>query len=247
MAVALTPSQFTVDLDELENAIGTVQTHSDIISGNCQGITAVMQALPGYWITPAGSAFSAVAEACTTQMNALSALLGEMVRRMQAAHQTYLTMEQTNFGNLQGQNLATGGSSPSADYAAPAPGQLPAPADHVAPAPGQLPAPADHAVPPADHAVPPADHAVPPADHAVPPADHAAAPARPGHRPAPADHAVPPADHAAAPARPGHRPAPADRSVRGAGGRGGSRARSVREAGRPAPGDEAKSSHEEAP
>jgi WXG100 family type VII secretion target len=98
---SITISEFRVDLDHLESAIGTVQAQADSINNSCQAITGVMQDIPGAWNTPAGQTFSVLTQACITQMDALNGLLAEMIQRMQAAYQTYLNAEQTNFSNLQ--------------------------------------------------------------------------------------------------------------------------------------------------
>jgi WXG100 family type VII secretion target len=98
---SITISEFRVDLDDLESAIGTVQAQADSINSSCQAITGVMQDIPGAWNTPAGQTFSVLTQACITQMDALNGLLAEMIQRMQAAYQTYLNAEQTNFSNLQ--------------------------------------------------------------------------------------------------------------------------------------------------
>lgn len=97
----LTISEFKVDLDQLESATGTVQAQSGTINSSCQAITGIMQDIPPSWNTPAGQTFSELTQACINQMNALTGLLAEMIQRMQAAYQTYLNMEQTNFNNLQ--------------------------------------------------------------------------------------------------------------------------------------------------
>lgn len=97
----LTLSQFKVDLDQLESAIGTVHAQADIINSNCQAITGIMNEVPGAWNSPAGQTFTVLAQACTKQMDALGGLLGEMIQRMQSAYQTYLNAERTNFNNLQ--------------------------------------------------------------------------------------------------------------------------------------------------
>lgn len=97
----LTISEFKVDLDQLQAAIGTVQAQADTIDSDCQAITGIMQDIPGAWNTPAGQTFTVLAQACTTQMNTLTGLLAEMIQRMQTAYQTYLDIEQANFGNLQ--------------------------------------------------------------------------------------------------------------------------------------------------
>jgi uncharacterized protein YukE len=99
--VTLTLTQFRVDLDQLESATRTVQGQADSINTDCQQITATMQQVPPSWNTPAGQTFETLTLACIVQMNALGEVLGEMIQRMQAAYQTYLSIEQTNFNNLQ--------------------------------------------------------------------------------------------------------------------------------------------------
>lgn len=98
---ALTGSEFRVDLSQFEDAIHAVSNQASTIDTRCSDITAVMQVTPQEWVTPAGAAFDDLAQACTRQMGALSALLAEMVNRMRSAYQTYLNAEQANFGNFQ--------------------------------------------------------------------------------------------------------------------------------------------------
>jgi uncharacterized protein YukE len=106
VAVAsITLSELKVDLDDLEGAIGIVQTHADIINDSCSNIAAALHSVPGDWITPAGNIFDSVTQMCTTQMNTLTGLLGEMVQRMRTSHQNYLNMEQANVKNLENLDL----------------------------------------------------------------------------------------------------------------------------------------------
>jgi WXG100 family type VII secretion target len=101
MATNLTMTQFKADLADFENAIQVVSAQAGVIDQNCQDLTAAMQGVPQTWMSPAGQTFAELVPPCTKQMHALNDLLAQMVRRMRAAHETYLNMEQTNTRNLQ--------------------------------------------------------------------------------------------------------------------------------------------------
>jgi WXG100 family type VII secretion target len=101
MATSLTMAGFRVDLQQLEDAIGTVQAQADTINTRCTEIKQAMQEVPADWSSPAEQTFTPVMQACETQMDNLTTLLGQMITRMQAAYQTYLNAEQTNFSNFQ--------------------------------------------------------------------------------------------------------------------------------------------------
>jgi hypothetical protein len=98
---SLTMAEFKVDLAQFQNAIQVVSAQADVIDTNCQDITAAMRVAPLSWVTPSGKTFDELAQACNTQMQALTGLLTEMVQRMQAAYQTYLATEEANTRNLQ--------------------------------------------------------------------------------------------------------------------------------------------------
>jgi WXG100 family type VII secretion target len=101
MATSLTIGEFRVDLQQLDDAIGTVSAQSDTINTRCTEIKQAMQAVSGAWSSPAEQTFTPVMQACETQMTNLTQLLSEMVQRMQTAYQTYLNAEQTNYQNFQ--------------------------------------------------------------------------------------------------------------------------------------------------
>jgi WXG100 family type VII secretion target len=101
MATSLTIGEFKVDLQQLEDAIGTVGAQADTINTRCAEIKEAMEDVPGDWSSPAEQTFTPVMQACSTQMDNLTQLLGEMVQRMQDAYQTYLNAEQANFQNFQ--------------------------------------------------------------------------------------------------------------------------------------------------
>jgi uncharacterized protein YukE len=98
---SLTPGEFKVDLSQFEDAIRAVTAQSGVIEARCQDITALGQSVQSAWVTPAGQGFADLAQACSKQSTALTALLTEMIQRMQAAYQSYLAAEQANFKNLQ--------------------------------------------------------------------------------------------------------------------------------------------------
>jgi uncharacterized protein YukE len=100
-ANSLTMTQFKVDLKQLENATNVVSAQSDIIKENCERIADEMRGASSAWVSPSGQTFEELIPLCIKQMGALTDLLTEMVKRMRASYQTYLTMEQTNTRNLQ--------------------------------------------------------------------------------------------------------------------------------------------------
>jgi uncharacterized protein YukE len=100
-AKQLTPGEFKVDLGQFEDAIRTVTAQAGVIEARCQDITSLGQSVQSAWLTPAGLGFADLAQVCTRQSTALTALLTEMIQRMQAAYQTYVAAEQANFNNFQ--------------------------------------------------------------------------------------------------------------------------------------------------
>jgi WXG100 family type VII secretion target len=101
MAAQLTMTQFKVDLAQLQDSVGVVSAQAGDIDNYCQSITTLMQEVAQMWVSPAGQTFQELIPPCTKQMHALTELLAQMVRRMKAAHETYVTMERTNTQNLQ--------------------------------------------------------------------------------------------------------------------------------------------------
>jgi len=97
----LTMAQFKVDLGKLESAIRVVRTQAGVISEQSDYIAMALPEVAPVWVTPAGGTFEELVPPVTKQMHTLVDLLDQMVQRMQAAHQTYLQMEQTNTNNLQ--------------------------------------------------------------------------------------------------------------------------------------------------
>jgi uncharacterized protein YukE len=97
----LTPAEFKVDLSQFASSIQTVRAQASIIETHCAAITAAMQGTEVAWNTPSGMGFQDLALACNKQMDALIALLTEMVARMQAAYQTYVAVEEANAKSFQ--------------------------------------------------------------------------------------------------------------------------------------------------
>jgi hypothetical protein len=97
----LTPARFKVDLAKLDEAITAVQMQAGLIGFRVSLITGMLQRVPYSWQTPAEVPFSELAQACTTQMDGLNALLTEMIRRMRCSYQNYLDAEQANVSNFR--------------------------------------------------------------------------------------------------------------------------------------------------
>src|SRR5580658_1714622 len=100
-STTLTLAQFKIDLAQLDEAIGTIQTQASLIGFAVSEITGTLQLVPNNWTTPAETPFSDLAQACSTRMTALNELLTEMVRRMRISYHNYLQAEQTNVSNLR--------------------------------------------------------------------------------------------------------------------------------------------------
>jgi hypothetical protein len=100
-AKPLTMTQFKVDLGHLQDATGVVKTQAGVIRDNCVRIGDLLNLAPASFKSPAGQTFEELIPPCIKQMQALDDLLTQMEKRMQAAHETYLHIEQTNTRNLQ--------------------------------------------------------------------------------------------------------------------------------------------------
>jgi WXG100 family type VII secretion target len=97
----LTAAEFRVDLQQLEDAISTIQQQAETVALCTSTIGTMLTSVPSYWTSPAEVPFSQLAQACTRQMSILSSLLAEMVSRMRTAYQNYLDAEQTNYSSFQ--------------------------------------------------------------------------------------------------------------------------------------------------
>jgi uncharacterized protein YukE len=125
MTNSLTPSEFTVDLDQYAAAISTVQNEADNIGVYTSQITGVMQVAQSAWSSPAGQSFAVVAEACNTQMASLNGLLSDMLQRMRATQLTYQDAEEANTNNMGGGGGGGGGGTQDYVTNQPQPGSQP--------------------------------------------------------------------------------------------------------------------------
>lgn len=91
---------FKVNLAELLDAKGTVATEAQNIHTLIGQITNEMQMVTHSWIGPAGGAFAQTQIVATADMNALAAVLDDIVTRLGAAYDNYQSMEMQNTTNL---------------------------------------------------------------------------------------------------------------------------------------------------
>jgi hypothetical protein len=97
----LTLAQFKVDLGQLEEAIGTVQTQATLIGFRSSLIAGTIQGVPANGVSAGVDQFAEMAGACVTRMTALNDLLTEMIRRMRIAYDNYQQAEEANIGNFR--------------------------------------------------------------------------------------------------------------------------------------------------
>src|SRR5262249_42138854 len=97
----LTPAEFRVDIEQLEEAIVIVGGRKDGIVLAVEAIDSVFKSAEGYWHSPAGSSFVTFHEEFRKNMQQLNELLEEMVKRMTSAHDQYVEIEKLNTQNLQ--------------------------------------------------------------------------------------------------------------------------------------------------
>jgi WXG100 family type VII secretion target len=100
-AQPLTLTEFRVDLQQMEEAIGVLKLQAGLIDSRVATITTLLRSVPASWSSPAELTFNEVQQVCTAQLTRLTGLLEEMISRMQTAYQNYLDAEQSNVSNLQ--------------------------------------------------------------------------------------------------------------------------------------------------
>ena len=105
MAQTLTLSEFKVDLQDLEDAIGAVKVQAEQIYAQTNEIKNIltMPDSPAIWGAPAAGSFNELQSACVTAMDTLNSLLAEMINRMHTAYENYHQAELDNFQNLNHQ------------------------------------------------------------------------------------------------------------------------------------------------
>ncbi|GAA1226435.1 hypothetical protein GCM10009665_16220 [Kitasatospora nipponensis] len=97
---SITPAEFKVDLAQLADAIVIVGARKDAIKEKVAIINDIFHQAESFWHSPAGTSFADFQAEFTQDMLNLNDLLEEMVRRMTAAHQQYVDVEQTNTANF---------------------------------------------------------------------------------------------------------------------------------------------------
>ena len=104
----MTLSELKVDLAALSDAITSISSSAATIDSLTSQINQTMQSsVDPNWVTPAGTTFVVVQQACTAQMTQLTDLLAEIISRMKSAYQNYLQTEVTNVNNVTARNGAS--------------------------------------------------------------------------------------------------------------------------------------------
>ncbi|MCB5906948.1 WXG100 family type VII secretion target [Streptomyces pinistramenti] len=97
---SLTPAEFKVDLQQLHDAISTVNGCTASIENDVMLVNQVFKLAEGVWHSPSGATFSNLERDFSQNMDQLVQLLHEMSRRMQSAYNQYRDTEKTNADNF---------------------------------------------------------------------------------------------------------------------------------------------------
>ncbi|MFE7121117.1 WXG100 family type VII secretion target [Streptomyces sp. NPDC057654] len=97
----LTPAEFKVDLEQLEDAIQVVQGRTASIENAVMLVNMTFNIAETHWHSPAAATFSALQREFTQNAQQLVDLLHEMKRRMDSAYTQYQETEHTNTHNFE--------------------------------------------------------------------------------------------------------------------------------------------------
>lgn len=99
--MSFTLQEFKVALHNLQEATETVRRKGHDIRQDIADINAALAVVEPGWIGPAGSSFAEIKKVYGDDMEVLTALLEEMVKRMRQAYSTYHAMELANYRNVR--------------------------------------------------------------------------------------------------------------------------------------------------
>lgn len=105
-----TLEQFTVDLQQLQDAIDTVDRAKTEILDHMAAVKRTMGGLHEHWQSPAFETFHPVQVWFEHTQQALGDMLEEIVHRMQVSRDNYRQAEQANLANV-----TSGGPPPPGD------------------------------------------------------------------------------------------------------------------------------------
>jgi WXG100 family type VII secretion target len=98
--MTISPTEFSVDLQQLNGAIVSIQgSHDNIVSLSGQ-IDTLLGQVPSDWDSPSGQTFTALVPQVQTAMQGLQTLLQDMIDSMQTSYDNYSSTELTNTANL---------------------------------------------------------------------------------------------------------------------------------------------------
>jgi WXG100 family type VII secretion target len=93
-------TEFKVDLQQFEQAIGTVSSSTNAINEDFVQIQTILQAVEMAWKGPAGETYQEVQATLTSATGEMISTLGQVISRMKTTYQNYLDMETANANNV---------------------------------------------------------------------------------------------------------------------------------------------------
>ncbi|WP_269276924.1 WXG100 family type VII secretion target [Streptomyces sp. H39-S7] len=99
--MSFTLQEFKIALHDLQEAAETVRRKSEDIRQDIAEINVALAAVEPGWTGPAGTSFAGIKKVYGDDMEVLTSLLEEMVRRMRHAYSTYHAMELANYRNVR--------------------------------------------------------------------------------------------------------------------------------------------------
>jgi WXG100 family type VII secretion target len=99
MSDPISSTQFSVDLEQLHEAIGSVSSSSEAVGEMLALMAATFNQAETAWSSPSSVTFTQVSQWFTKASGDLHTLLDEIVSRLNTAYETYVQAEQTNTDN----------------------------------------------------------------------------------------------------------------------------------------------------
>ncbi len=94
-------ANFSVDLPELQAAIGKVRAQRSLLDGDITALKGHFTKVEAAWSAPSGKVFHDLRTRFEAQATTLSGLLGESADRMQTAYDNYVAAENLNANYFQ--------------------------------------------------------------------------------------------------------------------------------------------------
>jgi WXG100 family type VII secretion target len=98
--MTISATEFSVDLEQLAEAITTVQGCHDTIVLLSHQLNELLGQVPGAWSAPSEQTFSPLVPPVQSAIQSLLTLLQDMVNSMQTSHANYQSTELANVASL---------------------------------------------------------------------------------------------------------------------------------------------------